>query len=55
MGENKVHGIKGPRHDDDVDDLGINTASGKITPGGQQQSGQGSGSQQSGQQEQGKP
>jgi len=38
MGENKGHGIKGPRHDNDVDDLSINTASGKIAPGGQQQS-----------------
>ena len=38
MGENKGHGIKGPRHDADVDDLTINTASGEIAPGGQQQS-----------------
>lgn len=38
MGENKGHGVKGPRHDD-VDDLSINTASGKIANGGQQQSG----------------
>lgn len=55
MGENKGHGIKGPRHDDDVDDLSINTASGKIAPGGQQQSsnmhpGQQQDSMQSGQQ-----
>lgn len=39
MGENKGHGIKGPRHDADVDDLSINTASGDIAQGGQQQSG----------------
>ncbi|VXB89796.1 hypothetical protein [Massilia sp. 9I] len=39
MGENKGHGVKGPRHDNDVDDLSINTASGKIAQGGQQQSG----------------
>lgn len=38
MGENKGHGVKGPRHDDDVDDLTINTASGRIANGGQQQS-----------------
>lgn len=38
MGENKGHGVKGPRHDDDVDDLSINTASGRIANGGQQQS-----------------
>lgn len=38
MGENKGHGIKGPRHDDDVDDLSINTASGRVANGGQQQS-----------------
>lgn len=68
MGENKGHGVKGPRHDDDVDDLSMNTASGNPAQGGQQQSGnmqsgqqQGSrqsgqqqgGSQQSGQQQQG--
>lgn len=39
MGENKGHGVKGPRHDDDVDDLSINTASGKVAGGDQQQSG----------------
>lgn len=58
MGENKGHGIKGPRHDDDVDDLSTNTASGKAAEGGQQagqqqankQSGQQQGNQQSGQQ-----
>jgi len=38
MGENKGHGVKGPRHDNDVDDLSINTASGRIANGGQQQS-----------------
>ena len=37
MGEWKGHNVKGPRHDDDVDDLTHNTASGKIAPGGQQQ------------------
>lgn len=54
MGENKGHGVKGPRHDDDVDDLSMNTASGKPAQGGQQQSGnmqsgQQQGSRQSGQ------
>lgn len=49
MGENKGHGVKGPRHDDDVDDLSMNTASGKPAQGGQQQSG----NMQSGQQQQG--
>lgn len=44
MGENKGHGIKGPRHDNDVDDLGINSAS-ELQAGQQQQ-----GSKQSGQQ-----
>lgn len=39
MGENKGHGVKGPRHDDDVDDLNIDTASGRIAGGGMQQSG----------------
>ena len=56
MGENKGHGVKGPRHDDDVDDLSMNTASGKPALGGQQQSGnmqsgQQQGSMQSGQQQ----
>lgn len=56
MGENKGHGVKGPRHDDDVDDLSMNTASGKPAQGGQQQSGnmqsgQQQGSMQSGQQQ----
>ena len=46
MGENKGHGVKGPRHDDDVDELSMNTASGKPALGGQQQSG----NMQSGQQ-----
>lgn len=49
MGENKGHGVKGPRHDNDIDDLGMNQA-------GQQgsdsmQSGQQSGNMQSGQQQ----
>lgn len=39
MGENKGHGIKGPRHDDDVDDLGSSTAGGEIAPSGQPQPG----------------
>lgn len=56
MGENKGHGVKGPRHDDDVDELSMNTASGKPAQGGQQQSGnmqsgQQQGSMQSGQQQ----
>lgn len=64
MGENKGHGVKGPRHDDDVDELSIDTASGNVDQGGQQsgnqqqggsqegsrQSGQQTGGQQSGQQ-----
>jgi len=58
MGENKGHGIKGPRHDDDVEDLSINPASGQqqqdsMQSGAQQanrQSGQG---QQQGKQQQG--
>lgn len=47
MGENKGHGVKGPRHDDDVDELSMNTASGQIAQGAQQQSG----NMQSGQQQ----
>ncbi|QOY92926.1 hypothetical protein IM543_15140 [Massilia sp. UMI-21] len=46
MGENKGHGIKGPRHDNDVDEFGIyttnttNTASGKSAQGDRPQAGQ---------------
>lgn len=50
MGENKGHGVKGQRHDDDVDELSMNTGSGKIAQGDRQQSGQKQGSRQSGQQ-----
>ncbi|CAN7346757.1 hypothetical protein [Massilia sp. LjRoot122] len=51
MGENKGHGVKGPRHDNDMDDL--NVSSGNLQSGrqGGQQSGQQQGSQQSGQQQ----
>lgn len=58
MGENKGHGVKGPRHDNDMDDL--NVSSGNMQSGrqggqqqGSQQSGQQQGSQQSGQRQQG--
>lgn len=54
MGENKGQGVKGPRHDDDVDDLNMNTASGMPAQGSLQQSGnQQSGNQQSRQQQAG--
>jgi len=64
MGENKGHGVKGPRHDNDMgdqrDDLSMNQGgqqqSGKQQPGrqsGNLQSGQQQGSQQSGQKQQG--
>lgn len=52
MGENKGHGIKGPRHDNDVDELGSNTASGTVAQGDRQQTGQQQqGNKQSGQQQ----
>ena len=69
MGENKGHGVKGPRHDNDMDDLSMNQGgqqqsgnqqsgrqSGNLQSGqqqGSQQSGQQQGSQQSGQRQQG--
>lgn len=64
MGENKGHGVKGPRHDNDMGDqrgdLSMNQGgqqqSGKQQPGrqsGNLQSGQQQGSQQSGQKKQG--
>ena len=69
MGENKGHGIKGPRHDDDVGDLSINSADSGLQQQGslqsgaqqgnrqsvpdQQQGNQQPGSQQSGKQQQG--
>ncbi len=60
MGENKGHGVKGPRHDNDMDDLNIDQG-GRQQPGnqgsgrqsGSLQSDQQQGSQQSGQQQQG--
>ncbi|WP_288380079.1 hypothetical protein [uncultured Massilia sp.] len=51
MGENKGHGIKGPRHDDDVEDLNINASGGsqQQQQQGGLQSDQQQGSRQSGQ------
>lgn len=51
MGENKGHGVKGPRHDNDIDDLGSNQAGQQQS--GSMQSGQQSGNMQSGKQQQG--
>jgi Ca-activated chloride channel family protein len=50
MGENKGHGVKGPRHDNDIDDLSMNQ--GGQQQSGNMQSGQQQGNQQSGQQQQ---
>lgn len=52
MGENKGHGVKGPRHDDNMDDLNIDQG-GRQQQGSQQSGQQQQGSQQSGQQQQG--
>ena len=48
MGENKGHGVKGPRHDNDIDDLGSNQAGRQQS--GNMQSGQQAGKQQDSQQ-----
>jgi len=47
MGENKGHGIKGPRHDDDVEDLSINSADSGLQQQGSLQSGAQQGNRQS--------
>ncbi len=52
MGENKGHGVKGPRHDNDMDDLSASSGNMQLGRQGGQQSGQQQqGSQQSGQQQ----
>lgn len=51
MGENKGHGVKGPRHDNDMDDLNVSSGNAQSGRQGGQQSGQSLGSQQSGQQQ----
>ncbi|SFD99175.1 hypothetical protein [Massilia yuzhufengensis] len=56
MGENKGHGVKGPRHDNDIDDPSASQGSQKQSgnmQSGQQPGNMQSGKQQSGQQKQG--
>ena len=50
MGENKGHGVKGPRHDNDMSDLRDDLS---VSQGSQQSGQRQQGSQQSGQQQQG--